>query len=323
VAKSRLALLLCLLLGLPLAGQAQNVFDPLGNGFTSNPRFGGTITTPDGSSWGTSGLSLHASSLLTLQDGSIWSSAGLAMPSGSQIYFSDGSVWTKYGLLSSGTSTLLMPDASLWTPIGLQIAPSKSIRLGDGTTLTGSGSRLKLIDGSVGEPSLTFYAANTSGFYRDTTNSGIGIAAGGSHTGTFNAQGLLMGAGSSSAPSVTDVTNKNAGLYWPGSHQLGLRGQLNHSDGGTAPSVTANCGSGPSLVGTNSVMRITVGSGGSDTSCTITFGTPYVNAPACTANNNTDKVGYAVTPSTTAVIITGPSAITAGSQINVICLGLL
>lgn len=276
---------------------------------------------PDGSTWGTTGAGLAPSSLFNFQDGSSWTSAGLAASPTSQIRFGDGSIWNRFGVLVSDTSTLRLPDGSLWTPIGLQVNPARSIQLGDGTTLTGSGSTLSLLSGTAATPSLRFYTHLTRGIFNDTTLNGVGIAVAGAQAASFTAAAMRGPAGSSSAPSVTDLTNANAGLYFPATNQLGLRGQLTHADGGSAPTITAGCGTSPSLVGTNNVMLITVGTGGSATSCTITFGTSYTNAPICTANSNTDKVGLSVAPTTTTVVVAATAAFTASSKLNLLCFG--
>lgn len=317
----RLVAALCLVLGLSSPGQAQTVFDPLGNQFLVNSQFGGVTSMPDGSTWGVTGAGLSPSSLFNFQDGSAWTSAGLAASPTSQIRFGDGSIWNRYGVLLAETSTVRLPDGSLWTPIGLQVNPARSIRLGDGTLLTGTGSTLSLVSGTAAAPSLRFYTHLTRGLFNDTTLNGVGVSVAGAQAASFTAAALRGPAGSSSAPSVTDLTSGNAGLYFPATHQLGLRGQLTHADGGTAPTITAGCGTAPSIVGTNNVMLITVGTGGVATSCTVTFGTGYTNAPICTANSNTDKVGLSVAPTTTTVVVAATAAFTASSTLNLLCFG--
>lgn len=316
---ARLSLLLCLL-GLPLAGQAQNVFDPIGSALV-NAQFGGVTSLPDGSTWGTTGAGLSPSSIFNFQDGSAWTSTGLAASPTSQIRFGDGSIWNRYGLQASDMSTMRFPDGSLWTPIGLQMNPARSIRLSDGTTLSGTGSNLSLISGTAAAPSLRFYTHLTRGLYNDTTLNGIGFSVAGAQAGAITATAIRGVAGSSSVPSITDLTNGNAGLYFPAANKLGLRGELIHADGGTAPTITAGCGTSPSLVGTNNVILITVGTGGVATSCTVTFGTSYTNAPICTANSDTDKVGLSVAPTTSTVVVAATAAFTASSKLNVLCFG--
>lgn len=83
----------------------------------------------------------------------------------------------------------------------------------------------------------------------------------------------------------------------------------------TVAGTTANaCGTGtPSIVGADEAFRVTVG-GVSGTSCTVTFGTAYVNVPVCFAyDETTTTVKPSVVPSTTSVVIAG--AFVAGDKV--------
>jgi hypothetical protein len=62
-----------------------------------------------------------------------------------------------------------------------------------------------------------------------------------------------------------------------------------------APTVGPDCGSGASIVGSDSAGKVTVGSG---STCTLTFAVPYTNPPACTATNETNGGGYSLTVGT-------------------------
>ncbi len=282
---------LALVLGLAPLGWAQNVFDPLNGQLLTNAQLSGVTSFPDGSTWGITGIGLIPSSTFSFQDGSSWSANGPAISPTSKIRFSDGSIWTRDGLLASADSTIGFPDGSLWTPIGLQFNPSRRLQLGVGALV------------------------------HDATRNGLGVQIAGSSVLASTATALRVPAGSSTVPGLSDVTSNNAGL-WFASHKLGLRGQLTQADGGTAPSITAGCGTAPSIAGTNNAMLITVGTGGVATSCTVTFGTAYVtNPPVCTANSDTDKVGLAVAPTTTTVVVSATAAFTASSKLNVLCLG--
>lgn len=91
---------------------------------------------------------------------------------------------------------------------------------------------------------------------------------------------------------------------------------------GSSPTVTANCGSSPSVVGKDEAMLVTVGSGGTATNCTMTFANAFTtNAPVCTANSNTDIVGLKVVTTTTTVAIDATAAFTAGSKLHILCTG--
>lgn len=82
------------------------------------------------------------------------------------------------------------------------------------------------------------------------------------------------------------------------------------------------CGTSPSIVGGDSAMRITVGSGGAATSCAATFNRTWTAAPACVAQNNTDRVAYSMVTTTTTLTITATAAFTAGSIFHVHCIGV-
>jgi len=57
------------------------------------------------------------------------------------------------------------------------------------------------------------------------------------------------------------------------------------------PTLGPDCGVGAALVGTSSdsAGKVTLGAGAS--TCTLTFGAPYANAPACSASNETNNGG--------------------------------
>ncbi len=76
-----------------------------------------------------------------------------------------------------------------------------------------------------------------------------------------------------------------------------------------APTLGADCGAGASIVGSDSAGKVTLGTGASTTStCTLTFALPSLNAPACTAVNETNGGGYTTpvgTKSTTTTVLLG------------------
>jgi hypothetical protein len=90
--------------------------------------------------------------------------------------------------------------------------------------------------------------------------------------------------------------------------------------GGTAPSMGA-CGTSPSVAGADEAMLITVGTGGSATTCAVTFGTNFATAPICVAQNNTDRVAYSMVTTTSTLTITATAAFTASSKFHVLCRG--
>jgi hypothetical protein len=90
----------------------------------------------------------------------------------------------------------------------------------------------------------------------------------------------------------------------------------------TAPTVTANCGTSPTVTGTDQAFQLNVGTGGVATTCTITFTTAWGFKPVCTV---TDETSQAITttavPASATVILTGTSAWTASSILDVLCFG--
>jgi hypothetical protein len=94
------------------------------------------------------------------------------------------------------------------------------------------------------------------------------------------------------------------------------------ASGGTAPAMGA-CGTAPSVVGNDSAMFVTVGTGGVATSCAVTFsGAGWTtNAPVCLAQSDADRVAYNVVTTLTTVTVTATAAFTASSHLNILCVG--
>jgi hypothetical protein len=69
-------------------------------------------------------------------------------------------------------------------------------------------------------------------------------------------------------------------LLWPGTSLA------------VPPTLGPDCGAGASIVGTDSVGKVTMGTGaGAGNTCTLTFESTWTNAPACMAMNETNSVG--------------------------------
>jgi hypothetical protein len=94
--------------------------------------------------------------------------------------------------------------------------------------------------------------------------------------------------------------------------------------GGTAPTVantSANsCGTtAATIAGTDSAGKVTVGAT-NGTSCTVTFGTAYTNAPACWANDETTAMLTKAITTTTTLILSA-TLFTAGDVVSYGCVG--
>lgn len=88
---------------------------------------------------------------------------------------------------------------------------------------------------------------------------------------------------------------------------------------GSTPTMGA-CGTSPSVAGTDEAMLVTVGTGGSATSCAVTFGNASTtNAPVCHAQSDTDIVAYKIVTTTTTVTVTASAAFTASSKLHILC----
>ena len=85
-----------------------------------------------------------------------------------------------------------------------------------------------------------------------------------------------------------------------------------------------DCGTGASIVGSDSAGKVELGTDASNRStCTLTFALPKLNAPACMTVNETNGGGYS-TPvgtitTTTTVVIGGALPWVAGDVISYIC----
>lgn len=94
---------------------------------------------------------------------------------------------------------------------------------------------------------------------------------------------------------------------------------LSNGTSPTAPAGGGTCGtSAPSIVGKDSGFQLTVGSVAA-TSCTVTFGTAWTNAPTCVASATT-TVALTVATTTTNVTVAA-AALTPAEVLHVVCVG--
>lgn len=95
---------------------------------------------------------------------------------------------------------------------------------------------------------------------------------------------------------------------------------------GTAntPTISAGGGTNPAITGTDNAFVVTIGTGGTATSVTVTFGTAYVTNPPCVqVESDTDLVAFKVVPAVGSVTIDATLAFTAGSKLYCTVLGML
>lgn len=123
--------------------------------------------------------------------------------------------------------------------------------------------------------------------------------------GSFNngltINGLFTVSSAGAVATTVDIT---------GRHLLGT---------GTSPTVGGSCGTSPTIAGKDLAIKVTTGTG-SPTSCTVTFGTAYANAPVCTANASATTTALNVATTTTTVIVSA-AALTASEVLHVVCHG--
>ena len=84
------------------------------------------------------------------------------------------------------------------------------------------------------------------------------------------------------------------------------------------PTLGLECGSGSSVVGSDSAGKATLGIGTSNT-CTLTFSIPYTNAPACITTNETEGEPVGVSTTQSGAVLSGPYPFSAGDTIAYIC----
>ena len=177
----------------------------------------------------------------------------------------------------------------------------------------------------------------TARIYVNNSNNGLSVAAGGGiilKSAVIITNTNLLGFNATS----TDSSAVDLVLTRPAAGQLDIGStgdcstasrcrdiRLRHLvGGGTAPTVantSANsCGTTTATIaGTDSAGKVTIGAT-SGTSCTITFGTAYTNAPACWANDETTQmVTKAITTTTT--LIVSSTLFTAGDVVSFGCTG--
>ena len=87
----------------------------------------------------------------------------------------------------------------------------------------------------------------------------------------------------------------------------------------TAPTVTSGCGTTPSVTGTDTNMQVTVGSGGTAATCTVTFAIPWSTVPYCHSNHEGAILVTRAVGTTATVVVDAATPFTAGGKINVWC----
>lgn len=115
---------------------------------------------------------------------------------------------------------------------------------------------------------------------------------------------------------VDFTVNNSSQLTIASNGQVGIA-----ASNGATPTIGA-CGTSPSLSGKDNAFLFTVGTGGVAVSCAATFGGTWGVAPICSAHSTvTADAALAVATTTTTITVTKAAALTASSNIHVICFG--
>lgn len=186
-----------------------------------------------------------------------------------------------------------------------------------GTTGGGNGSAGT---GGAGGPGIYGGGGGGGGYYGGGGGGGGGAAGGGGGGGSS----YLSAALTSATTSVGGVTTDGSIRFIFVGETPDISGNFNAAiaghiiTGGATPTVSA-CGTTPTIVGNDTAGLITAG-GGTETACTITFTTPWINAPICVANDN--GAVLALEPKTTTTTLTLTAASTfASSTLSYMCMG--
>lgn len=116
-----------------------------------------------------------------------------------------------------------------------------------------------------------------------------------------------------SMPSVDEAWN-SSGQY------TGPLGPNVKSQGGSTPTCTASCGTGYSIIGTNSAMTVFVGNAPA-TPLVITFGNAFTAVPVCTVTYASGTAPTTASPTTTNISVAFGSGPSNGTAFSVLCVG--
>ena len=116
-------------------------------------------------------------------------------------------------------------------------------------------------------------------------------------------------------------TNTNEYAFILDANEDDMEVDMHYESKGVAPSVSS-CGTSPSMVSTSTDQsgKVNIGTS-STTSCTITFNSPWDNAPPCAVTGNGVGVIYSATTTTSALIITSTSVMDS-DVVMYVCIGV-
>jgi hypothetical protein len=151
-------------------------------------------------------------------------------------------------------------------------------------------------------------------------------------TNTYQEAGRLT---IDSVGTITDSTNGVGGIFRFSNKKQGtdltvqeryriddLGHLISVSSTANTPTISANGGTNPTIVGTDDAFRITVGSGGTASTVTVSFGSSYPTAPISVANHEGSVLALRAASSVSTVTIDAATPFTAGGIIDCICRGI-
>ena len=177
-----------------------------------------------------------------------------------------------------------------------------------------------------------FFAMHTNtNFYYKPTGAGSSAVdeftitgAGNTGIGSSTPWGKLSVNGNSNGTTPIFVVASSTSAY-ASTTVFMINSQGHKVTGGTVP-VVSSCGTSPAIAGNDNNGRMTIGTSiGVDTTCTVTFASPWTTAPSCFVNNETSPAttrnDINASASQTVLTITTASTFTDSDVVNFHCEG--
>lgn len=200
-------------------------------------------------------------------------------------------------------------------------------------TSVGSSQSMAIITGDAYGSGSTGGLNINSGFSDASSSGSVNINSGDAGGGVSGSVQLSSGGASGSfnsgnatiqtGPSVNGNTG-NIVLQINSPSGSGVRGTIQpngHIVAQGDPPAVSSCGTGPSVAGNDVAGRITVGTGGIATSCTLTFLQAWAIAPVCSVGNETTTLFAKASPTTTTLVISSATPFAASDKISYHCVG--
>lgn len=226
------------------------------------------------------------------------------------------------GLVTTSTDGLVLQNTTAATSgVTVQISPRVKIR-GNGWDTAASQTLdffMETLPASAATPTATF----NLGFSRNGGAATLPMTVSSTGVVTVLSSYGLAGTGFvswNSRSAIASTTNGSFNVI-KGDNSSGVRLQF------AGDPVIGVCGTSPSMTtgSTDTEGELTVGSGGTLTSCAITFNATWSNAPRCVANVSTATAGntrsIGTTTTTTTMTLTPSAAFAASDKVWWICLG--